>query len=251
MDTSFGSNTNSASGNANFILPKNNLIVKIYGMAAYDNTHNRYPVPKVVMADPWRTELTIRKSLFITRSFHCEDVGMVKEFIAQLRLREADASHHCWAFVGGAPGDSARIGCSDDGEPHGTAGKPMLNMLLHSGIGQICAVTSRWFGGIKLGTGGLSRAYQDSVRINLENMPLMELVPREAWTVLTEYQYLDILKRALFEFEAEILSEKYMDKVEFSFTVPMENSGLLAARLALLSNGTAILNKNPCLSLTS
>lgn len=212
-------------------------------MAVNDNIHVRYPVPLAGMDSPWRTELTIRKSLFITRSFRCDDAAKVKDFIAGLRQQEADASHHCWAFVAGPPGDSARIGCSDDGEPHGTAGKPMLNMLLHGGIGQICAVTSRWFGGIKLGTGGLSRAYQDSVRVNLENIPIVELVPRETWTVLTDYQYLDALKRSLLEIEAEILSEKYMDRVELALSVPMEKADLLTARLALISNGTALLRK--------
>ncbi len=216
--------------------------------ACDDNIQTRYPVPRASMADPWRTEFTIRKSLFVTRSFRCESAALVKDFIAGLRLKEADASHHCWAFVAGPPGHSARIGCSDDGEPHGTAGKPMLNMLMHSGIGQICAVTSRWFGGIKLGTGGLARAYQDSVRLNLENMPLVELVPREAWTVLVEYQYLDAMERALAGLEAEIISERYMDKVELLLTVPSENSELLDARLTLLSNGTIFLNKNTSLS---
>lgn len=213
-------------------------------MAANDNTRSSYKVPGASMTEPWRTEFTIRKSLFITRSFRCENVAMLKNFIAGLRLREASASHHCWAYVAGPPGDSARIGCSDDGEPHGTAGKPMLNMLLHGGVGQICVVTSRWFGGIKLGTGGLSRAYQDSVRINLENMPLIDLISSESWTVTTGYQYLDPLKRALVEFGAEIASEKYLDNVELLLTVPVEKAESLAARLSLLSSGTALLRKN-------
>lgn len=228
----------------NLILPKDYLIVKIQGMGAPDNKQNRYPVPQATMTLPWRTELTIRKSLFITRAFRCESAAMVKDFIAGLRQKEPDASHHCWAFAAGPPGDTALIGCSDDGEPHGTAGKPMLNMLLHGGVGQVCMVTSRWFGGIKLGTGGLARAYQDSVRTNLENMPLVELVAKESWTLLTNYQCLDAIKRCLPEFEAEISGEKYLEKVELSLNVPMEMAESLASSLSRLSNGAALFYKN-------
>lgn len=203
----------------------------------------RYPVPEASADNPWRTELTIRKSLFVTRSFRCASAEEARDFVAALKRAEADASHHCWAFAAGAPGDTARIGCSDDGEPHGTAGKPMLNMLLHGGIGRICSVTSRWFGGIKLGTGGLSRAYQDSVRNNLEKIPVVELVPKDTWTALFDYQFLDAIKRALPELEADVLEERYMDKVEFLLNAPLENNDLLALRLAELSNGSANLYK--------
>lgn len=226
-------------------MPKNSLIVKIKGMGASDKLSKRYPVPEAKADNPWRTELTIRKSLFITRAFRCENAGVARDFITRLKQKEADASHHCWAFTAGPPGDTAKIGCSDDGEPHGTAGKPMLNMLLHGGIGQICAVTSRWFGGVKLGTGGLVRAYQDSVRVNLDKMPVLELIPKETWTVTFDYQYLDAVKRLLPELEADIYNEIYRDKVELSLNVPPENSILLNARLAALSNGAAILYKNP------
>ena len=72
---------------------------------------------------------------------------------------------------------TARIGSSDDGEPHHTAGRPMLNVLLHGGIGEIAVVVTRWFGGIKLGTGGLARAYQESVQTNLLDLPVRNFAP--------------------------------------------------------------------------
>ena len=87
-----------------------------------------------------------------------------RAFVEQIRTKHADATHNCWAFVTGAPGHSGQVGFSDDGEPHGTAGRPMLQVLLHCGVGEITMVVTRWFGGVKLGTGGLVRAYQDSVR---------------------------------------------------------------------------------------
>ncbi len=230
-------------------MPKDCLIVKIQGMSCSDNIFQRYHVPRAGADNPWRTEFTIRKSLFITRSFHCENADSVRDYVWDLKRKEPDASHHCWAFAAGAPGNTARIGCSDDGEPHGTAGKPMLNMLLHSGIGQICTVTSRWFGGIKLGTGGLVRAYQDSVRLNLENMPVIELVPRELWSARFDYQYLDAAKRVFKELETDILEEIYKDKAEFLLNVPLSNTQFLVNKLAILSNGTACLGKSPDLEI--
>lgn len=213
-------------------------------MASPDNISCRYPVPEASIEAPWRTEMLIKKSLFITRSFRCAEPEELKNFIASLRQKEADASHHCWAFAAGPPADSARIGCSDDGEPHGTAGKPMLNVLLHSGIGQIGAVTSRWFGGIKLGTGGLVRAYQSCVQENLLGMPLIDLRPKEKWTVFTDYQNLEGIKRALPELETEILGEKFEDKVELVLNAPIEKAEILAAKLSGLSRGKIILRKN-------
>lgn len=212
-------------------------------MATNDKNSDTYPVPLPSMSDPWRTELTIRRSLFVCRAFRCESGAEVKDFISFLREKEPDATHHCWAYAAGAPGQTAKIGCSDDGEPHGTAGKPMLNILLHSGIGQICAVTSRWFGGIKLGTGGLVRAYQESVQENLKNLPVLELVPSENWTVYAEYVWLDAIKRCLSEFNASIIGECYTDRVELRINLPSRMTDDFQNRLARLSNGAIGMRK--------
>ncbi|MGD9326788.1 MAG: YigZ family protein, partial [Desulfobacterales bacterium] len=105
-----------------------------------------YKIP----AKLYRTEETIKRSRFIAtvaRAFTEEDA---KAFISIIKNEFPDATHNCWAYVAGPPGDTARIGMSDDGEPHGTAGKPILTALLHSEIGEIVAVVTRYFGGTKL-----------------------------------------------------------------------------------------------------
>ncbi|MEO2268834.1 YigZ family protein [Pseudoalteromonas pernae] len=104
-------------------------------------------------------EEEIKKSTFIVHIAHTPDIDSAKAFIARINQQYPDARHNCWAYVAGAPGGSHVYGFSDDGEPNGTAGKPMLNVLQGSGLGEVCAVTTRYFGGIKLGTGGLVRAY--------------------------------------------------------------------------------------------
>ncbi|MFQ8890076.1 MAG: IMPACT family protein [Bilophila wadsworthia] len=96
-----------------------------------------------------------------------------------------DATHNCWAYAAGAPGQTSKVGYSDDGEPHGTAGRPMLTMLLHGGVGELSAVVTRYFGGIKLGTGGLVRAYQGMVKLGLETLPTREhMIPARVEVVL-------------------------------------------------------------------
>ena len=81
-----------------------------------------------------------------------------KIFIARIKDEFPDATHHCWAYVAGPPGDTAQIGMSDDGEPHGTAGKSILTVLLYSEIGETVAVVTRYFGGTKLGTEGAGKS---------------------------------------------------------------------------------------------
>ena len=138
---------------------------------------SRFPIPAADAAAPFQTEIIIRRSRFLTHCAHTPGMEAARAFVEQIRTKHADATHNCWAFVAGAPGHSGQVGFSDDGEPHGTAGRPMLQVLLHCGVGEITMVVTRWFGGVKLGTGGLVRAYQDSVRENLATLPLAEKVP--------------------------------------------------------------------------
>jgi len=110
------------------------------------------------------------------------DADSAQELIRAVRNEFPDATHHCWAFVAGPPGTTAHIGLSDDGEPHGTAGRPILNTLLHAEVGEVVAVVTRWYGGVQLGKGGLGRAYAGAVTRALETLPTtrrVELVPVE------------------------------------------------------------------------
>ncbi|NLG62975.1 MAG: hypothetical protein GX539_12100, partial [Candidatus Cloacimonetes bacterium] len=100
----------------------------------------------------------VQRSRFIATLAHAPDVESARAFIEEVRAEFPDATHNCWAFVAGPPGSTSHVGFSDAGEPHGTAGRPMLDVLLHSGIGEVAAVVTRYFGGVKLGKGGLVRA---------------------------------------------------------------------------------------------
>src|SRR5690349_11838554 len=137
-------------------------------------TPNRYLIP----AGTHRTEEEINRSRFVTTFGYTPTVEAARAFIETVSNEFGDASHNCWAYVVGPPGSTGQIGMSDDGEPHGTAGRPMLTVLLHSGVGDICAVVTRYFGGTLLGTGGLVKAYSGGVQLALVDLPTIERVPK-------------------------------------------------------------------------
>ncbi len=194
---------------------------------------SRYPVP----AGVHRVEETINRSRFLTTVGHAPTVEAARAFIAQVREEFADATHNCWAYVAGPPGSTAQVGMSDDGEPHGTAGRPMLTVLLHSGVGEIVAVVTRYYGGIKLGKGGLVRAYSGGVKLALETVPLVEKVPRRELALTFAYSFLTPVQRLLPSFEADVQSELFTDRVRLLLTVPAEQADALVEAIREVTHG--------------
>lgn len=206
------------------------------------NAKSGYPVPVAFFDAPHETFLEIRRSRFLAQGFRAENPEAARAGIEAIKALYPDARHNCWAYLAGPAGDTARIGSSDDGEPHGTAGRPMLNVLLHGGIGEIAVVVTRWFGGIKLGTGGLARAYQESVLANLANLPVKNYALVRRAVISINYSFLEPLKRVLAAHGATIEEEKFTDSVEIIFSLPIDCATDLSAELARLSNGKAFLN---------
>ncbi|MBO4369087.1 MAG: YigZ family protein [Desulfovibrio sp.] len=194
-------------------------------------------IPKASVAAPHESELVIRRSRFLTLSAHTPGLSAGRQFVESLRQRFPDATHHCFACIGAEPGDMGHAQASDDGEPHGTAGRPMLQILAHADIGEICTVVVRWFGGVKLGTGGLVRAYQESVRTNLDSLPLEERKECLLYDLDVEYQYADACSRLLKKSEASILSSTYAASMQCSFLLPKEQEPLFLATFATITNG--------------
>ena len=182
------------------------------------NPSPRYPIP----AQRFRTETEVERSRFITTVQEVSSPQEAQAFVAELKAEFPDANHNCWAYLVGPPGSSDRIGLSDDGEPHGVAGKPMLTALQHSGLGDTAVVVTRYFGGIKLGKGGMVKAYTAAVQTALEKLPRTQ---RIAWAYLSicfDYNLLTILQRRLADFEAEELESNYADKVTLNIRLPQE-----------------------------
>jgi uncharacterized YigZ family protein len=139
----------------------------------------RYPIPDLAVGEHHATTLEVERSRFLTWLCHAPSVDEFEALLAKARQQHPSASHHCTAFIAGPPGEQNAIGFSDDGEPGGTAGRPMYQALAGSGLGQIGCVVIRYFGGIKLGTGGLARAYAQAVNEALLDLPRREVVERE------------------------------------------------------------------------
>ena len=199
-----------------------------------DATHG-YPIPARIH----RAEETIQRSRFLTAIAHAPDAEAAHHFIHRIREEYPDATHHCWAFVAGPPGSTRSVGMSDDGEPHGTAGRPMLTTLLHSGVGEIVAVCTRWYGGTKLGTGGLSRAYSGGVKLALEELPVEERIARAHLQLTFGYAAVDGVQKLLDELGATVENESYGAEVRYDVLIPEVRLPSFERRLADLTGGGA------------
>ena len=131
-------------------------------------------------------ELEIKRSRFITWIGRADDGDEARDLIALARAEDPDARHHCSAYIHEVPGANRVERSSDDGEPSGTAGRPMLDVLVGSGLTDVVAVVIRYFGGVKLGTGGLVRAYSDAVSECLADVPRARRVRREIRSVAVD-----------------------------------------------------------------
>ena len=184
-----------------------------------------------------RAQEVIQGSRFITTVDRASDEEQARAFIDEVSREFADATHNCWAWVAGPPGSTARIGMSDAGEPHGTAGRPMLDTLLHSSVGEIAAVVTRYYGGTKLGRGGLGRAYAGGVKLALESLPTERMVSRRRVRIQVAYPAVDHLFRYLDEAEATREEETYGARVEIVAGVPEARLAGLERLVAELTSG--------------
>jgi uncharacterized YigZ family protein len=201
---------------------------------------NRFLIP----SREHRVEETIQKSRFITVGRHAADAESARSFVEEMRRAFPDATHHCWAFVAGPPGDSSSIGMSDDGEPHGTAGRPMLNALLHGEVGEIVAVCIRYYGGTKLGTGGLTRAYSGGVKLLLDSVPTEEKVDRVTLRIIIDYSATDGLGRLLEEVQGIVENQEFGERVETLASVPRDQADRVSEALAGLTHGRAMISRS-------
>jgi uncharacterized YigZ family protein len=182
-------------------------------------------------------ETLVSRSRFICYLRPCESVIQAKAILKELQRQHPQANHHCYAFLTKAVEDSQGYGFSDDGEPSGTAGKPMLMALQGGGIGQVCAVVVRYFGGIKLGTGGLQRAYGGSVR---EALGFLQSKIKKAMvhkTLACHYSQVEGVLYLLDLIDGQVVTQDYQHKVLFKLAIPSEKLSIMQAKLNTLSSG--------------
>lgn len=167
-------------------------------------------------------EVVEKKSRFIAQIFPIETEEQALELLAQVKKKHYDARHNCFAYVLGENNETER--CSDDGEPSGTAGRPMLDILTGQGIHDALAVVTRYFGGTLLGTGGLVRAYSAAVKAGLANCSIVEKSRGYCVTVVTDYNNLGKIQHIAAGMALNEESSEYGEKVTLAYIVPEERA---------------------------
>lgn len=186
-----------------------------------------------------KAELEIKRSKFITYVTKVSNRQEADAFVKQLKIQHPQANHVCWAYIAGSP-DSTERSMSDDGEPSGTAGMPMLKVLQYSGLGEIAVAVVRYFGGTKLGTGGLQRAYSDAVVQVLDKLPLMEKVERCKLTIEYDYSFQGAIARLLERYAVHDLEAVYQSSVVNSFAVGLNDVETLRSELIDITSGNIV-----------
>lgn len=175
----------------------------------------------LVPASRTRIEYMVSNSRFISTAAPADNVEAAKEFINTIKSEYSDATHNVPAFVIGH-GASVVAHCSDDGEPAGTAGRPALSVLQGSGIGDIVIVVTRYFGGTKLGKGGLVRAYGDGVRFVLRELPLAEKKHTHTVLISIPYNWIERIRRMIPAYDGQIMNEDFAVEVTVTARFPSE-----------------------------
>ncbi|MGH7885903.1 MAG: YigZ family protein [Thermodesulfobacteriota bacterium] len=184
----------------------------------------------------------IKKSKFIATIGRANNMDSAKTFIDNVSSGYSDASHNCYAFIAGNPFSTTDIGFGDDGEVSGTAGMPMLNILQHKKIGEIVAVITRYFGGTRLGTGGLVRAYSSSLQLALNELKLIELVPVKTGGIVFAYEYENAIRNILTMMKVKIKDINYSENVNINIETSETVLKQLADEIANQTHGRAVLH---------
>jgi uncharacterized YigZ family protein len=186
----------------------------------------------LTLAHPVHSELVIKKSRFIGCVQAVSDRASAQAVVARLRAEHPQAAHVCWAFMAG--GQSA---ANDDGEPGGTAGRPMLEVLRRQDLESVLATVVRYFGGVKLGAGGLVRAYTDCVAQALLGAQKIPLRKTLALRCSVPYALEGMVRRELGQAGADLVEVKHGDAVDFVFNVSEESAPALTLRLSEAGQG--------------
>lgn len=186
-------------------------------------------------------EIVEKKSRFIAtvRPVHDEEEALA--FIESMRKKYWDARHNCFAYVIGERCALQR--CSDDGEPGGTAGKPMLDVLMGEGLHDTIVVVTRYFGGTLLGTGGLVRAYQGAAKAGLAASTVITKKLGSRFSIGTDYTGLGKIQYILAQRKLSVLDTVYTDKVEIQVLIPVTEERAVTAEIVEGTNGQAVIEK--------
>ena len=166
------------------------------------------------------TEKVIERSRFITTSAHVDGEEQARAFIAKISERYRDATHNCYAYIADSTGNAPRF--SDNGEPSGTAGMPILDVIKNKKLFCTAVVVTRYFGGIKLGAGGLVRAYSGCTAENLDMAEKVNYLPCEEYAFTVGYENVDSCNRYFSLSDCKVKNTEYLSDVTFTVAVKKE-----------------------------
>lgn len=186
-------------------------------------THSRYNVAVMAYQTPKHSievSYEVKKSKFIAFAAPARNREEAMNGLEAKRQQYPDARHHCWAYLIGKPSMPTTIACSDDGEPSGTAGKPILNVLQHNTVGNVVIVVTRYFGGIKLGAGGLVRAYSQASQQVISQLPVITHVPMTTVNFVTDFKHEQQLRHFIQQVKGHIQRCHYTQVVTLQANIP-------------------------------
>lgn len=185
------------------------------------------------LQQPVSARLEIKKSEFIAYAYPVMSREQAMFHVEQLRDQYPDARHWCWAYIIGDPNNTTSAGFDDDGEPNGTAGRPILNVLQHKSIGNVIIIVVRYFGGIKLGAGGLTRAYAGSAQAAVDEMSLCPYVPMIQVKIQAEFATEAQCRYVVERLNGTIDDVAYNKQVLLTVTIAKQDSDQLKTALAM------------------
>lgn len=193
-------------------------------------------MPYLIPAQTVRVETIVINSRFVATAGRADTVDEAKRFIQSIRAEMPDATHHVYAFKVGF-GGSVIEGMSDDGEPSGTAGPPVLAVLRGANLGDVVVVITRYFGGTKLGTGGLVRAYSDAARQVLAALPTESRIEKRMIGLTIPYPFFERVRLLLETHQATIEEQEFDAEVTLYATIPVDQLEALASAVQNLTAG--------------
>ncbi|WP_288996450.1 YigZ family protein [uncultured Psychrobacter sp.] len=185
------------------------------------------------LKNPVTARLEIKKSEFIAHAYPVSSREQAMFHVEQLREQYPDARHWCWAYIIGDPDNTTSAGFDDDGEPNGTAGRPILGVLQHKSIGNVIIVVVRYFGGIKLGAGGLTRAYAGSAQAAVDHMTLSPYIPMVKVQIVATFATEAQCRYVIEDLGGQVEDVAYSQQVMLTATLAQADIADLKERLAM------------------
>ena len=198
-----------------------------------------YPVP----ANQVETLYEIKKSKFIACAGFANSRESAMALLESVKQQYPDARHHCWAYIFGNPNAPSSAAMADDGEPSGTAGKPILNVLQHKDIGDIMIIVTRYFGGVKLGAGGLVRAYSAAAQQAIDALEVRQEITLEPLSVAIDFKHEQFVRHLVEQAEGNIANCSYGSRVEIDVALPVDALNDFKKQMAPIAFSMSAKNK--------